>query len=80
MVYYTKNGESWIRLKDEYSVDVKVNLITRVEYGFFRVGFDYFRMYQHKINLNCAYIENEKEMLEFDKFAIDEKKIIIWMK
>lgn len=77
-IFYPKNGESWIRWNDKYSIDINVNLSKGLSYGFCRVGFDY-----HKINgddkktLKCAYIDNNKEIMRFNDFSCNEDNIIM---
>jgi len=79
-IFYPENGESWIRWKNEYSIDINVNLSKGLLYGFCRVGFDYYKIISNNSfkTLKCAYIENEKEILCFDDSSCSEYNIIIW--
>lgn len=81
-IFYPKNGESWIRWDDEYSIDIKVNLSKGLSYGFCRAGFDYYKKICHNYDetLKCAYIENGKEMLRFNDFSDSEANTIIWLR
>ncbi len=81
-VFYPKNGESWIRWEEKYSIEINVNLSKGLAYGFSRIGFDY-----HKImgnsdykTLKCAYIGNGKEILRFDGCSCCEDDLIIWVR
>lgn len=81
-IFYPKNGESWIRWKDKYSIDINVNLSKGLSYGFCRVGFDYYKktcINDDKI-LKCAYIENEKEILRFNDISCNKDNTIIWIR
>ena len=79
-IFYPKNGESWIRWDDKYSIDINVNLSKGLLYGFCRVGFDYHKIMSNNSvkTLKCAYIENEKEILRFDNSPCCEDNTIIW--
>lgn len=81
-IFYPKNGESWIRWDDEYSIDINVNLSKGLSYGFCRAGFDYYKKICNNDDktLKCAYIENEKEILRFNDFSDSEANTIIWLR
>ncbi len=81
-IFYPKNGESWIRWNEKYSIDINVNLSKGLAYGFCRVGFDYYKCICNNDykTLKCAYIENGKEILRFNKFSSGEGNIIIWIR
>lgn len=80
-IFYPKNGENWVRNLDEYSIDIVVNLSKGLTYGFCRTGFDYCRIKNNDIKyLQCAYIENQREILRFESTALTEPDIIIWLR
>lgn len=80
-VFYPKNGESWIRWNDKYSVNVNVNLSKGLSYGFCREGFDYHKIFNNEYKtLKCAYIKNEKEILRFNDISCEEDNIFIWIR
>lgn len=81
-IFYPKNGESWIRWDDKYSIDINVNLSKGLSYGFCRAGFDYYRINgDDKKSLKCAYIENGREIMRFNNFSGSEDNIIIiWIR
>lgn len=79
-IFYPKNGESWIRWVDKYSIDINVNLSKGLPCGFCRAGFDYHRINGNvKKTLKCAYIENGKEIMRFNDFSCSgDNVIMIW--
>lgn len=79
-IFYPKNGESWIRWEDKYSIDINVNLSKGLPYGFCRAGFDYRRINgDDKKTLKYAYIENDKEIMRFNDFSCSgDNVIMIW--
>ena len=81
-IFYPKNGESWIRWEDKYSIDINVNLSKGLLYGFCREGFDYYKKTCNNDDktLKCAYIENEKEILRFNDFSCNKDNTIIWIR
>jgi hypothetical protein len=81
-IFYPKNGESWIRWEDKYSIDINVNLSKGLSYGFCREGFDYYKKTcdNDDKTLKCAYIENEKEILRFNGISCNEDNTIIWLR
>ena len=81
-IFYPKNGESWIRWDEKYSIDINVNLSKGLAYGFCRAGFDYYKNICDKDykTLKYAYIVNEKEILRFNDFSWGENNIIIWIR
>ena len=81
-IFYPKNGESWIRWDDKYSIDINVNLSKGLSCGFCREGFDYYKKIcsNDDKTLKCAYLENEKEILRFNDFSFSEDNMIIWIR
>lgn len=80
-VFYPKNGESWIRWNDKYSVNINVNLSKGLSYGFCREGFDYHKICNNEYKtLKCAYIENGKEILRFDDISYEKNNLLIWIR
>lgn len=81
-IFYPKNGESWIRWEDKYSIDINVNLSKGLSYGFCREGFDYYKKTCNNDDkpLKCAYIENEKEILRFNDFSCNKDNTIVWIR
>lgn len=81
-IFYPKNGESWIRWDDKYSIDINVNLSKGLSCGFCREGFDYYKINgEDKETLKYAYIENDKEIMRFNSFSCSEDNIImIWIR
>lgn len=79
-VFYPKNGESWIRCEEEFSIDIRANLSKGFEYGFLRPGFDYRKILSSdkSLNLKIAYIDDEKEILRFESYSGIEGKLILW--
>ena len=79
-IFYPKNGERWITWNEDYSIDINVNLSKRLEFGFCREGFDYRKIScnRHK-ELKVAYIENGKEILNFES-SKNYRGIIIWIR
>lgn len=78
-IFYPKNGESWISWKEEFSIDIRVNLSKGFEYGFVRTGFDYYKLLPDKsLGLKLAYIDDEKELLRFETYSGIEGKVILW--
>ena len=76
-IFYPKNGESWIRWNENYSIAINVNLSKVLSFRFCGEGYYYNKKFNNDYNtLKCTYIE--KEIFLFNSFSYSEDNAIIW--
>jgi hypothetical protein len=80
-IYYPAPGETWIELKEKYSIEIKANLNKGMPLGFCRVGYDYSLIQGDKNDrLMVAYLSEKKdrEILRVNKWDCQDDTRIVW--
>ena len=83
-VYYSRNGENWIRWDKKCSIDIKVNLSKGIDWGFCRTGFSYSLITSNGDEkfLEVAYVDKDKEIFRFEHANLSsvESNQILWLR
>ena len=82
-VYYPEPGKTWIEWKEEYSIDICVNMCKGIPLGFTRIGYDYFILKGDELkHLKLSYLSEDKTceiMRVHTSECPDDKESLIWV-
>ncbi|BCN31923.1 hypothetical protein [Anaeromicropila herbilytica] len=81
-VYYPATGKNYIEWKQEYSIDICVNMHKGMPLGFTRIGYDYYLLENQPEQLKLSYIseDSKSEIMRVHTFDFpDDERRLIWV-